>query len=117
MQGKTLKIVFPAETFEFISKLAKKMTKTQAKQPLPDGTFMPINDPSTGQPMMMSKTGKVEEFIHYAVLQSLLIVIMSDAKDTAFLEERMKLQNILNSYGNFIQDFIGSEHRDIAGGT
>lgn len=91
------------------------MSKTQAKQPLPDGTFMPLNDPATGKPMLMSKTGKVEEFIHYAVLQSLLIVIMSDPKDTTFLEERMKLQGILNSYGNFIQDFIGSEHKDIVG--
>lgn len=113
MQGKTLKIVFPAETFDFISKVSKKMMNTPITQPMGDGTFMPIPDPRTGKPVPMSKTGKVEEFTHFAIVQALFTVIMSNPTDSTFIEERMKIQKVIQDYGNFIEAFIGGDKKDV----
>lgn len=107
MQGTRLTVTFPTDVYNFLQELSKKMVSVPAKSIGPDGQFHPITDPITGGPVHMSKTGKVEEFIHMSMLQGIMGAIMGDQTDPTFLPERMKLNTVLDSYGKYIQKFLG----------
>ena len=86
--------------------LCKKMAVTPLINPM---TQQYATDPETGKQLTMSKTGTFEEFVHVSILQGFIPLI---SNNPAFAAEAMKVQKILNIYGEFIQKTLGSQQKN-----
>lgn len=101
MQGIKKEIVFPKQVYDFLKDLCKKMAVTPLINPM---TGQYAEDPQTKKQLTMSKTGTFEEFVHVSILQGFIPLI---SNNPAFAAEQLKMQEILQVYGEFIQKTLG----------
>ena len=106
MQGIKKDIVFPKQVYEFIKDLCQKMAVTPLMIPNPTtGQPQQAINPETKKPLNISTSGTVDEFLHVAVMQSIVGLV---SQNPNFMQEMAKVQKIMEIYGEFMQKTLGN---------
>lgn len=104
-QGKKINIVFPIELYDFIRGITEKLKVTPMRDPKnPQNSLLD----EKGNIVYMSKSGKVEEFIHASIIQAVISLAMSNP---SFLPNpatppQVQIVGFLDQYGKYIDTYF-----------
>ena len=100
-------MIFPDDVYNYLKTLVTKMSQTPMRHPMNQTMF--VTDES-GNVVYMNRTGKIEELIHTALLQSVSQLIMADPsflpKDPNVVPPQMQILQWMEMYGNYVSKYF-----------
>lgn len=103
-------MIFPNDVYNFLKSITTKMSQLPMRHPLNPQMF--VSDES-GNVVYMSRTGKVEEFIHTAIIQTIPQLIMSNPsllpQDVNQVPPQVQLLQFMEMYGNYVGKYFNQQ--------
>lgn len=100
-------MIFPLDVYNWLKQLTDKMAQTPMRHPMNPSMF--VQDES-GQVVTMSRSGKVEELIHSAIIQTIPQIIRINPnflpQDVNQVNPQIQLLQFMEMYGNFVSKFF-----------
>jgi hypothetical protein len=100
-------MIFSDDVYNYLKVLVSKMAKTPMRHPMNPQMF--VQD-EQGQIVYMNRTGKIEELIHTALLQSVSQLIMADPsflpEDPSKVPPQIQILQWMEMYGNYVSKYF-----------
>lgn len=100
-------MIFPDDVYTYLKVLVTKMAKTPMRHPMNPTMFVTDEDQNI---VYTNRTGKIEELIHTALLQSVSQLIMADPsflpEDPNKVPPQIQILQWMEMYGNYVSKYF-----------